>query len=326
MIPDIKDKHLFAFLFLLIFINVNGIAQPKPLLRISIENKKDHVQTKYVMKFVELLKERTGGAINIEFYHSGTMYRDQEVINALYSGKVEMAVPGTWHVSAFIPEISYFLLPEFFGEEKEYNYSYISSESGRELISKIEDDLNVIIPGAWMDLGHAIVFTTGGNRISDFSDFEGKTIRVAGGIMNKRRIELLGADGVIIAWSDVPLHLKKGTIDGLLTTFETVKSADLWTYGVKYAFVDNEYFPQYVPMISRRFWDKISDDVRETIISTWNEVAVEQRIEAEDAQIKARRTAEQNGVIIVYPQSADLSRAKEMLLSHQQELRNEINQ
>ncbi|MBN2656419.1 MAG: TRAP transporter substrate-binding protein DctP [Spirochaetales bacterium] len=299
-------------------------SDPRPLLRISIENNEDHVQTRYVRKFAELLLERAGESVSVEFYHSGTLYRDQEVINALYRGKVEMAVPGTWHVSAYIPEISYFLLPEFFGEDKAYNYAYIQSPVGRQLISKTEEELNVIIPGAWMDLGYAVVFTTDGNKITTFSDFSGKTIRVAGGIMNKRRVELLGADGVIISWSDVPSHLRKGTIDGLLTTFETVKSAELWKDGVKYAFIDNEYFPQYVPMISRRFWDRISPEVRDIVTGTWNEVAAEQRREAEQSQTESRRTAEEKGILITYPRQDDLRKAKDMLLEHQQELMNEI--
>ncbi len=317
-------SRTFYFIFLLFLTSTGAYSQQSSLLRISLENTVDHIQTQYVMKFAELVEERTEGSIIVEFYHSGMLYRDQEVINALYTGKVEMAVPGTWHISAHVPEISYFLLPEFFGEEREYNYEYINSEEGQRLISRIEETLNVVIPGDWLDLGHAVIFTTKRNRIRKFRDLVGKTIRVAGGTMNKRRVELLGADGVIIAWPDVPYHLRKGTIDGLLTTFESVKSAELWEYGVKYAFVDNEYFPQYIPMISKRFWEMISSEEQSILISTWNEIALEQREEAEKAQIEARKVVEENGISVFYPQEEDLNEAKSMLMEHQQELIEEL--
>ena len=306
-----------AFLFLPIS-SVNS--QSVPLLRISIENTEDHFQTQYLEKFARLLQERANGRISVKLYHSGMLYRDQEVISALYTGKVEMAVPGTWHVSTYVPQVSYFLLPEFFGEEKEYNYRYLASERGKELIRTIENELNVIVPGDWMDLGHALIFTTKRNPVRDFGDLSEKTIRVAGGVMNKIRVELLGAQGVIIAWTDVPYHLQKGTINGLLTTFESVKSAQLWEYGIKHAFVDNEYFPQYVPMISNLFWSSLSPDDQELIRSTWNEVAREQRIEAEQAQKEARRLCETNGILITYPREEDIHKTRQLLMEHQQDL------
>ncbi len=315
-----------AMLFIaLLFFPISPIdSQVIPLLRISIENSEDHIQTRDVKEFAERLQLRAQGRIRVELYDSGKLYRDQEVISALYTGKVEMAVPGTWHVSQYVPRVSYFLLPEFFGEEKEYNYSYLTSDRGKELIRDIETELNVVVPGDWMDLGHALIFTTRRNPVREFSDLSGKTIRVAGGLMNKMRVELLGADGVIIAWSDVPFHLKKGTINGLLTTFETVKSARLWEYGLKYAFVDNEYFPQYVPMISRRFWSSLSSEDQDLIRSIWNEVAREQRMEAEKAQVEARKLAEEQGIVITYPSAEEIRKTRDFLMEYQQDLINEI--
>ena len=287
-------------------------------MRISTENTESHIQTDTLLSFVERLRERTQGKLNVEYYHSAQLYRDQEVIRALAMNRIEMAVPGTWIISDQIPEINYFLFPLFFGEPKAKTYSFLKSPAGKKLLQLTEYKLDCVIPGDFLDLGHAHIFTTD-NQIVSFSDFENLTIRVAGGILNKERVEALGAGGVIISWPDLPHYLETGMVDGILTSFETVKSARLWEYGIRYAFMDYEYFPQYIPLISRTFWDGLSPELQEDIVYVWNEVAMEHQIKAEKAQESARAEAEAHGIVITEPGRDELMRIRSLLREYQNE-------
>ena len=286
------------------------------LFRISVENTENHVQTKAVQYFSELLEENFRDRLDVKFYHSAALFRDSEVIRALTRGDIEMAVPGTWQLDRFVPEVGYFLMPQFFGADSERIDLFFNENKGQDILNRIEHNLSVKVPGLWMDLGSAHVFTTD-KVIKDFKDFNGLRIRVAGGIANKIRVEILGAEGTIIPWPDLPQRLKDNSIDGLLTTFETVKSAELWKLGVKYVFTDAEYFAQYVPIVSSHFWNLLTVDEQNLFSGIWNQVAVQQRVDAVSAQRDAMCIAEKNGIIITEPSEEQMEEAKFLLLSRQ---------
>ena len=84
-------------------------AQPLlPKMRISIENSDTHVQTQAIKKFAENLKQKLKDDIDVQFFSNATLFRDRDVIQALGQGKVEMAVPGTWHFTRFEPNVGIF--------------------------------------------------------------------------------------------------------------------------------------------------------------------------------------------------------------------------
>ena len=314
-----KRFHKAGLLFLLLMIPVLSVAQAELTFRISVENTETHVQTKAVRLFAEVLAAEFPGRLDVRFFHSAQLFRDSEVVRALTRGDVEMAVPGTWQLDRYVPEIGYLLMPDFFGADSSDIDLFFDNGGGREIIRRIEKNLDVKVPGLWMDLGAAHIFTIE-DKIDDFSDFQGLRIRVAGGIANKKRVEILGAEGVIIPWPDLQLRIRDGSIDGILTTFETVRSAELWESGIHYAFTDSEYYAQYVPIISAYLWNQLSDEERIRFSAVWNEVAVQQRIEAAKAQQDAMAAADRNGVIITRPDSRQMEDAKRLLKKHEDEI------
>jgi C4-dicarboxylate-binding protein DctP len=117
------------------------------------------------------------------------------VIQALGRGTVEMAVPGTWHVTRYVPDVGVFLLPVFYGGRAEEIYRILEGPAGTELDKRIESTLNVKVIGGWIDLGHAHLFGIH-RQIRRHEDIEGLKVRVAGGLANKLRIQGLGGDPV----------------------------------------------------------------------------------------------------------------------------------
>ncbi len=298
-------------------------AQNRPILRISVENTETHVQAQYVRRFSELLSERLEGAVEVRFFDSAQLFRDSEVVGAIARGDLEMAVPGTWQLSRYVPEIGYLLLPDFFGAERIGTDRFLKSDMGRELLARIEYNLNVIVPGKWMDLGAAHIFTTR-KQIQRFDDFVGCRIRVAGGIANKMRVEIFGATGVIISWPDLPPRIRDGTVDGLLTTFETIRSAALWKDGIRFAFLDYEYFPQYVPIVSTHFWGLLTPHQQRIFRDTWDELALQQRGAAAQAQTEAMEVAQKNGIIITVPSDLEINKAHMDLQEHRSQIIREL--
>ncbi|WP_034643330.1 TRAP transporter substrate-binding protein DctP [Desulfovibrio inopinatus] len=290
-----------------------------PTLRISVENAPTHVQTMAVRRFAEELTTRLEGVLDVKFSDSAQLYRDRDVFTALREGKLEMAVPGTWQVARFESNISLFLLPEFYGRSANATYKVLQSSVGKELNTRIEQALGVVIVGTWLDLGYANLFSTN-KKITSLHDIQGMRIRVAGGRANELRLQAAGAETLTIPWPDFPLWLGKREVDGVLTTYETIRSAKLWEKGLAFAYEDKEYFPQYIPIINRRFWSKLPQNVRETIIECWENAAEWEHGAAVHAQQEARNTLKRNGIAIVTPSQEELTSARTFLLKYQDDI------
>jgi C4-dicarboxylate-binding protein DctP len=124
-----------------------ALAQVIPVMRISVENTEIHFQTRAVHRFADEIKEKLKGRIDVQFFSNARLLRDSDVIQALGQGRVEMAVPGTWNIMQFEPDIGVFLLPVFYGRAAEDNYRIIDGEIGRSINTKLEK--KSALQGAW---------------------------------------------------------------------------------------------------------------------------------------------------------------------------------
>lgn len=277
------------------------------LLRISTENTLEHVQTQAIERFSQQLEHLSEGRIDVQFSHSAQLFRDRDVVAALSSGKVEMAVPGMWQLDRYVPDVGLYMLPLFYGRSAEENYRVRDGEIGAMVSKRIANDLGVEVPGRWMDLGYAHLYFTD-SRVSQHEDLSGLKLRIPGGIANRARLESFSANPVVVAWPDLPDALEHQQVDGVLTTHETVRSAELWNNRIKYSFEDREYFAQYVPMINARFWDSLPSELQQLVHQAWEQVVDDQRKAAEVAQQHAREALQNNGIEILAPKMDALVR------------------
>lgn len=298
---------------------VVGNAAAQPVFRISLENTRDHVQVRAVQEFADALAARTAGRLTVEVHADARLFRDRDVVRALYDGKVEMAVPGTWQLDRFEPSVGVLLLPVFYGRPPSYLYEHIDGALGAELDRRIASSTGAVVLGRWVDLGPIHLFTVAA-PIRTHADIVGLKLRYAGGIMNELRLAALGAVPLAIAWPDFPEHLRRRAVDGVLTSYETIASAALWEAGIRYAFEDSQYFGRYVPLVSARFWRRIPEDLRQIIATTWEEQVALAREQAADAQERAKQTLQSHGVTVVVPSAAELEATRVRLLTAQTEM------
>jgi C4-dicarboxylate-binding protein DctP len=288
-------------------------------MRISVENNNRHVQTQAVKRYADEIKEKLQGRIDVQFFSNARLFRDRDIIQAMAQGRVEMGVPGTWHVARFDPNVQIFLLPAFYGRPAKANYLAVDGRVGQTIADRLENNLQLKVVGKWIDLGHAHLFGVN-KKILRHEDIAGLRVRVAGGEANKLRIEAMGGLPTIIPWPDLPEYLLQGRVDAILTSYETVKSARLWTMGVNYAFEDQEYFPQYIPLVRLSFWHKLADDTQRILIDTWDKYVDAARREAAESQRNAKNILIKNGVEVVLPDSIKMEIWRQRMLSKQDEI------
>jgi C4-dicarboxylate-binding protein DctP len=287
-----------------------------PVMRVSLENTDDHMQTAIVRRFVQQVNEQLQGRLKAVVYANARLFRDRDVVYALAQGKVEMAVPGIWNIARIEPSVNLFMLPMFYGRAAQDTHTLLEGHVGQSVVTRIENATRSVVLGTWLDLGHAQLFTLKAPLDADRL-VKGLHIRVAGGLGNEMRISALGGLPRIIAWPGLPSWLESGTVDGVLTTYETVVSARLWEHGIRYAFEDRQYFAQYVPLVNARFWAHLPGDVRHELAALWNRAALEGRKEAAAAQEQAKKTLRENGVRITVPSAPERRALRDRVLPAQ---------
>lgn len=298
---------------------VPGLAHATPVLEISSENSARHFQVQTLSRFADALNQRLGHRLTIQVVPDGKLYRGRDVIDALNAGRADIAAPGVWHLSRFVPDFAALQLPILYGRSEDVFRRQVDGRLGRLLTTELENRLDVHVLGSWLDLGYAHVFTRG-KKVDSPADLKGLRIRVAGGAANSWRIEALGAEPVVIPWPDFPRALEDGLVDGTLTTPTTVVSARLWERGLDHAYIDYEYYPYYVPLISGTLWRRLSPVERTAVEQAWRDVVDDGRQRARDAQSAALRTLERNGVTITHPSADILDDTRQRLLAGQDAL------
>jgi len=293
--------------------------QAQILCRISTENPSSHVQARALRKFSDLLGQRADSLLRVEYYDGAALYRDANALAALARGDLEMAAPGIWQFDKAAPDTAAMMLPALYARDQTWIRSIVDGELGLALSESIGAATRTVVLGKWLDLGYGNIFSVQG-RIKSIADIRGKRIRVAGGKGNEERIRALGGNPVSIALSDLPAFIARDMVDGVLTTYETIDSAGLDALGLRTVLEDREYYPFYVPLVSKPFWERLDDSQRLIISSTWAEVVAMFRDEAVRAQEDARRNLLGHGMVVHVPTSQEQAMTRTLLMAWQNDM------
>lgn len=295
-----------------------------PVFTISTENTGDHVQTEIVSAFADRLQEAWGGRITVRHAHSGDLFRDRDVVEAMARGQVDMAVPGTWQLDRYEPSVAIYMLPMFYGRDRAAVDRLRDGPIGRTVSDRLAAATNTVVLGRWIDLGFAHLFSTA-ETIAGPGDLAGDIVRIPGGLAHQERLSVLGMAPITVPWGDVRAALSEGEIAGLMSTFESVDSAGLQAYGIRSAYADRQYFAQYVPLVSKRFWNRLSEADRETLVAVWEAGVEAARTAAEQAQEEARQRLQANGVSITQASQDVLDTQRQRLLAAQPGIATELS-
>ncbi|MFN3145646.1 MAG: TRAP transporter substrate-binding protein DctP [Paracoccaceae bacterium] len=293
-------------------------AQEVPF-RITLNTGPNHVRNIALESFVATLAERTEGRLDVQVFPSSQLFKGPDVPKALAQGGVEMGVPIILYLSSVVPNTGLLDLPMFYGRSADEVHAVLDGEVGAELNAEIEAKLNVKVIGPYLDLGHTTIFTTE-TPATSLAALDGLKLRVPGSPASKVRYDEMGVESVAISFADVPIALAQNSIDGLNTTHETVRSAQLWESGLKYAIDTQENFLVYVPMIGKPTWDGFDAELQQVITQAWADTVGDARALAASRQAEARVEGMENGIQTIQADAAELAAFRARLLARQDEI------
>ena len=292
-------------------------------LRCSLDTAPSHLRNVGIIDFLAKLEAAPGGRIKTELFQSGQQFADLNVTKALVQGQVEMAAPGIWTLTGFVPDADVLQLPAFYGRTTDEVRKVLEGKAGAKLGQELEAKLKVHLLGKWIELGYQNSYFSH-KEVVTAEDFKGLKIRSPGGAGTAWRLRFLGAIPNTTAWPDVPLSLSQGTFDGLVSTNMSLVAAKLWEAGVRYGFEDHQFCGAYIPMMSGTFWAKLPADLQKMVTEIWAANIPTYSANVLQAQREARAIMETNGVKFHDPTPEAAAALRAAMMARQDEAAAEI--
>lgn len=282
----------------------NAEAAAPLLLRCSLDTEPTHPRNVGIRDFLAKVEKASDGRIKTRLFQSGTLFPDLHVVKAMVQGQVEMAVPGTWTITGFVPDADFSQLPGLYGQPIDIVHKATDGAAGKFVNAEITKKLHLHVLGGWFDLGFNNWYSTK-KPLTSLASLKGMKLRSPGGVLNSWRIRFFGGIANVTAWPDVPLAMSQGNFDGLITTNESANSSKLFDSGLRHSLQDHQGMGLYVPMMNMAFWNKLGPQLQGTVTKLWVENLPQYRLNTAKAQHEGRLALAKQGVVFV-----DLSQAE----------------
>jgi tripartite ATP-independent transporter DctP family solute receptor len=217
-------------------------------------------------KFKELLEARFPGRVEVRIFDSAQLGEDKEMLEGLRLGTLEMHVPSSV-LHSVEPMFGVFDLP-FLIEDRAQVEAIAEGPIGDELAKKLlEHDL--VLLGFWEN-GFRMI-TNSLRPVVRPEDLKGIRIRTPKDPERVKLFSALGASPTSMSFGEVFSALKQGVIDGQENPLSQIVPAHFYEVQRYLSLSRHVYSPAY-PLMSRRFFEGLDEDLRSGILEAAREV------------------------------------------------------
>jgi tripartite ATP-independent transporter DctP family solute receptor len=175
-------------------------------------------------RFAALVKERSGGRIDVRVAGSEQLGNEQSLLTSLRTGAVDMTVSSQGSASALVPEIAALGLPFLFADSAAA-FKVLEGPIGEELaqhFSKVQ-----MVSLGWWDNG--IRHLTNSKRpVATPADLKGLKIRTPPDPMTIDIFQALGAATEQVSFGELYVALQQGVVDGQENPLTNIASSRIY--------------------------------------------------------------------------------------------------
>ncbi|WP_207478179.1 TRAP transporter substrate-binding protein [Arenibaculum pallidiluteum] len=223
-------------------------------------------------KFAELVKEKSGGRIEVQVAGSAQLGDDAAMVTGMRTGSIDMSLNSQGAVTNVVPEYAALGMPYLF-DSAEHAWKVVDGPAGDELAKKSEAKGLIVL--GYMDNG---VRHTSNNKhpIQKPEDLKGLKIRTPPDTVTVSIFRTLGADTQQIKFSELYIALQQGAVDGQENPVTNFYYSKLHEVQPHLAMTGHKY--ETTPfLMSKRSWDKLGDADRQAIRAAAKEAVRHQR-------------------------------------------------
>ncbi len=311
----IRRTFLFALAFLFSFslLPDPGSAAYKPEYKLSVVVAQNNPWGGGAQKFADLVRERTGGKINIKCYFAGQLFAGMQTNEFLITrqGVGDFAVGSTINWSPTVKELNLFSLPFFFPEYKALD-AVEAGDPGKKLFQIIEQ--RGVLGLAWGENGYREL-TNSKRPVRKPEDLEGLKVRVVGSPIFIDTFRAMGGNPLSVNWSETLTALQQGTVDGQenpvvsiiipYKLWEMNKHITIWHYTID----------PLILGVSKITWDSFDPQDREIVAKAaqeamaWNKKEARKGLEGSTEAVDMLKSKGME-VVVLSPKDMSVFKAK----------------
>jgi len=203
-----------------------AFGQTKTVLRISTPAVPEDWHVKMLYVFRDELNRAAPGRFDVQVHHSGTLFRQGAEAVAMQRGNLEMALLSMQDIARQLPEYSIFTAG-YLIRDPDHLAKIYGGPIGDEVKRKIAEAMGIQLLQA-VYLGTRQVSLAQPRTVRTPADLAGVKLRMPGSKEWLFLGQALGANPTPLAFTEVYLGLKTGTIDGQDNPLPTLKSAKFY--------------------------------------------------------------------------------------------------
>ncbi len=249
--------------------------------------------------FGERLEELSKGRIDVQVYPSAQLYNDDTVLKALRLDTVQMGAPSFSKFGKIIPQLALFDLPFIF-RDTEHLHKVQEGEVGQKL-KDLAEKKGFIALDYW-DAGFKH-FTSNTRPIINPEDVKGQKIRIMSSKVLEEQIKVVEGNPQVTPFSEVYSALQQGVVDGAENPISNLYNSKFYEVQ-KYMTVSEHGYLGYLVVMSKKFWNKLPQDLKDNVLQAMKEATAKERALTQELDAKQlqdlRDYAKKTGKLEIY--------------------------
>ncbi|MCK4259177.1 MAG: TRAP transporter substrate-binding protein [Halanaerobiales bacterium] len=258
-----KFKSFVTILLALVLVfsmSLMGMAKAKYKINVGIGLNDKSAQYMSLEYFKELVEKNSNGEISISIYHSSQLGDDREMMEALQLGVQQMTCPSTAPIAPFISGFKVFDLPFLFPTNEAADY-VLDGSIGQSLLDQMSEI--GLIGLAYWENGYRQL-TNSKHSVVTPADVKGLKVRTMENPMHLAAWKAMGANPTPMAFGELFSAMQQGVVDGQENPWGTIYLQNFFEVQ-QYTTDTGHVYSPFVLMISKKFWDKLPEDLQKVV-------------------------------------------------------------
>lgn len=225
-------------------------------IRLGHHHAVDGSVDKLANKISELAAEKSGGAMKIEVFPGGQLGQEQEAIDGINMGTLEMSIVSPGLMDQYDPIFGIETLPFIF-EDWDHADSALNGEVGQVLRDRLLEESDIHIMG-FMHLGFRHMITQS-KPIESLEDIQGMKMRSPEAWVWVRMFELLGANPTPVTWGEAYTALQTGVVEGMESPASNILDMK-FNEVTDYLILSNHMFGTITVVLNEKVYQDLTDE------------------------------------------------------------------
>lgn len=277
-------------------------------IRFGHLNNPDHPVSLGVKKFAEIVAAKSGGKMKVQEFPASQLGNEMQQQSALRGGVQEMTAPATTSLAGIVKEFGLLDLPFTVSTFQEAD-ALLEGEVGKRLLAKLPE--KGLVGLAYWDLGFRNV-TNSKRPIAKPEDLEGLKLRVIPNPVFVETFKALKANPVPMAFAELYTALEQKAVDGQENPYSVILSNKFYEVQ-RYATATNHVYATNIVLVSKVFWDKLTQAEQRILQEAAIEARDYQRGVSRGQAQKARDELKSKGMQVNDIAPAEMDRMRQIV-------------